>query len=88
MVEMKWGNIAAVIICPIVIVSELGPAGVAILLLFGLIWKTSMDVIEENFNKLSNAPLTDRRPDAGSVQGVVESSDMSDLSDKSDGLAT
>jgi hypothetical protein len=35
-----------------------------------------------------NAPLTDRRPDAGSVQGVVESSDMSDLSDKSDGLAT
>jgi len=38
-----------------------------------------------------NAPLTDRRNDAGSVQGVVGSSDMSDLSDlseKSDGLTT
>ena len=71
---MKWGNISAVIICPIVIVSELGPAGVAILLLFGLIWKTSMDVIEENFSKLSNTEAHGRR--SRTVQPLVGHSEL------------
>ena len=39
-------------------------------------------------DKCHNAPLTDRRNDAGSVKGVVGSSDMSDPFDKSDGLTT